>query len=404
MILTMAWRNLWRNRSRSVIIIISIALGLLAGISAMALYKGMTKSRIRTVVYSEVGHLQLHAPAFKKEEEPQFFLANGPAKLKEITGLPEVKYAAPRSVTNGMLTTPGGSAGVKIYGVIPALEYKISKLNEKVVAGNLFRTGRKNQIWIGKKLADKMKLKAGAKLVLTFTDTSGEIVSGAFRVAAVYQTDNAPRDEKNVYVEMKDLNAMLGLNNKFHEIAVLLKDDDAVTQIQKQLRQTYPDAEVESWIDLAPELNLLVKTTHQYSYIIMAVIMLALAFGIINTMLMAVLERTREIGMMMALGMQRVRIFTLVVLETFILTAIGAPVGLLAGWVIIQYFNRHGLDLSTMGTEMMRSFGFSTMVYPEFPTEKLAGIIIIIFVTAIIACLFPSVKAVMLKPVDALKR
>lgn len=404
MILIMAWRNLWRNRSRSVIIAISIALGLLAGISAMALYKGMTKSRIRTVVDSELGHLQLHAPNFIKEEEPQFILSGGRDKLKQIMQLPEVKYAAPRSVTNGMLTTPGGSAGVKINGVMASQEYKISKLNEKVIQGNLFRTGKKNQIMIGKKLADKMKLKAGSKIVLTFTDISGEIVAGAFRVAAIYESDNAPRDEKNVYIEMKDLNELLGLDKEFHEISVILKTDEKTGEIAEILRQKYPAATVQSWYDIAPEVNLMVKTTDQYSYIIMAIIMLALAFGIINTMLMAILERTREIGMMMALGMQRIRIFALVVLETFILTAIGAPVGVMAAWAVVRYYNRHGIDLAMDGTEMLKSFGFSTMVYPEFPTEKLAGIILIVLATALISCLFPSVKAVLLKPVDALRR
>lgn len=132
--------------------------------------------------------------------------------------------------------------------------------------------------------------------------------------------------------------------------------------------------------------------------------MFALAFGIINTMLMSILERTREIGMMMALGTNKLKIFFLVLLETIFLTLAGTPVGLLIGWLETSYYNKHGLDLSGMGREMMSSFGFGTMVYPEFPADKLAGILIIVTGTAIISCLFPAIKALKLRPVEALRR
>ena len=132
--------------------------------------------------------------------------------------------------------------------------------------------------------------------------------------------------------------------------------------------------------------------------------MLALAFGIINTMLMAILERTREIGMMVALGTNRIRIFFLVLLETVFLTLVGTPFGILIGWLTTAYFEKHGLDLSGMGREMMSSFGFDTMVYPEFPVDKLGGVLIIVSATAIVSCLFPAMKALKLQPVEALRR
>jgi len=148
----------------------------------------------------------------------------------------------------------------------------------------------------------------------------------------------------------------------------------------------------------------MVKTTDQYSYIIMVIIMFALAFGIVNTMLMAVLERTREIGMMMALGTNRLKVFSLIFLETIFLTLAGTPVGVLIGWGASTYFNKHGLDLSGMGRDMMSSFGFGTMVYPEFPADKLLAVLLIVAGTAVISCIFPAIKAVKLQPVDALRR
>ncbi|MBK7374949.1 MAG: ABC transporter permease [Chitinophagaceae bacterium] len=404
MIYIMAWRNIWRNKMRSIVIMLSLALGLFAGIAVLALYKGMMKTRVRTVIDAEVGHLQLHDSSFKKDHEPRFILSNGEGVLSAINSMEEVKQASPRSVTTGMLATTTGSAGVQINGVIPELEYEASQLKKKIIEGKLFDPARKNEIMVGKKLATKMKVRPGSKLVLTFTDTSGNIVSGAFRVAAVYQSDNTPLDERNVYVVMNDMNELLISGDSFQEISILLKKDEDVKAMQKKLQQKFPGLQVESWMEISPETGLMVDTVDIYSYIIMIIIMFALAFGIINTMLMAILERTREIGMMVALGTNKTRIFSLVLLETFFLTLAGTPLGILAGWLACGYFNTHGLDLSGMGREMMSSFGFGTVIYPEFPADKLVGVMLIVAGTALVSCIFPAIKALKLQPVEALKR
>lgn len=404
MILIMAWRNIWRNKMRSIVIILSIAVGLFAGIAVLALYKGMMKSRVRTVIHAEVGHLQIHDPNFKKDYEPKFVLANGAAVLKTAGLMPGVKLAAPRSITTGMLSTTTGSAGVQINGVVPNLEYNISLLKEKIVKGKPFDPTKNNEVMVGQKLATKMKLKVRSKLVLTFTDTSGNMVSGAFRVVAIYRSDNTPLDEKNVYVTMNDMNTLLGISSGFHEVVLLLKNDEDVKKIQSELKRELPGYQVESWWEMSPETDFMVKTTDQYSYIIMIIIMFALAFGIVNTMLMAVLERTREIGMMIALGTNRRRVFSLIFLETIFLTLAGTPIGILMGWGASAYFNKYGLDLSGMGRDMMGSFGFGTTVYPEFPADKLLAVLLIVICTAIVSCMFPAIKAVRLQPVEALRR
>jgi len=404
MILIMAWRNIWRNKIRSVVIILSIAIGLFSGIALLALYQGMMKGRVRNVIDSEVGHLQIHHPEFKKDYKPEFTIPDGQNMLKRLAATPEVKLAVPRSITTGMLSTPGGSAGVQINGIIPDQEYLASQLRNKIIEGNAFNSVKKNQILIGKKLADKLKLIIGSKLVLTCIDSSEEIVSGAFRVSAIYQSDNAPLDELNVYITTKELNNMLKIGNQFHEIVLILHNDNSVDTLKERLSKQYISTKIETWREISPETNLLVKTTDQYSYIILVIIMLALAFGIINTMLMAILERTREIGMMLALGTNRIRIFFLVLLETFFLTFAGTPFGIVSSWVVITYFNQKGLNLSGMGNEMMKSFGFGSMIYPEFPADKILNVFFIVFLTALLSCLFPALKALRLQPVEALRR
>ncbi|HEY1061713.1 MAG TPA: FtsX-like permease family protein [Daejeonella sp.] len=400
----MAWRNIWRNKTRSIVIMLSIALGLFSGIAILSLYQGMMDSRVRTVIDAEVGHLQMHHPEFKNDYEPELTIKNGQQVLKSLISITGIKLAVPRSISTGMLSSASGSAGVQINGVIPVQEYLVSQLRKKIIDGKVFDQEKKNQIIIGKKLADKLKLKIGSRLVLTFTDSSREIVSGAFRVCAIYRSDNSPLDERNVYVTMKALNSMLNIGQSFHEIVLILVQDGNLDAFKEQLSRQFPDLKIETWQEVSPETNLLVKTTNQYSYIIMIIIMLALAFGIVNTMLMAILERTKEIGMMLALGTNRIKIFFLVLLETFILTFAGTPIGIFSAWGIISYFQKKGLDLSGMGNEMMNSFGFGSIIFPEFPADKILDVFLIVFLTALLSCLFPALKALRLQPVEALRR
>lgn len=403
MIFKMAWRNIWRNKMRSMVIMISIAIGLFAGIAILAIYKGMMKGRIRTTIDTEVGHLQLHDMDFKKDYDPKYVIQQGAGVLKKIQAFPDITLAAPRTILSGMLATTTSSAGVMIIGVIPHQEYLASALDKKLIVGNLF-SNRKNEVLLGKKLATKMKLGIGSKLVLTFSDTTGNIISGAFRVAGIYESMNMRLDEKQAYIKMVDINELLMLDGTFHEVTVRLQNDESLMAVQEQLKKKFPNLLVENWKQISPETELMVNTTNQLSYIIMVIIMLALAFGIINTMLMAILERTREIGMMVALGTSKQIIFWLVLTETCLLTLGGIPFGLLTAWLASVYYTKKGLDLSGMGKEMMSSFGYNTVIYPEFPVDKLLGVMLIIICTALASCIFPSVKALKLKPVEALRR
>ena len=148
----------------------------------------------------------------------------------------------------------------------------------------------------------------------------------------------------------------------------------------------------------------MVGVVDQYSAIFMIIIMISLAFGIANTMLMSVLERTREIGMLSALGMNHRSVFTLVLSETVMLTLAGVPVGLTVGWLVIYYYGRVGIDISSFSGEAMSGFGFGSVIYPEFPTDNLVLVMMIVISTALISALFPSLKAIKLQPAEALRQ
>lgn len=403
MIIILAWRNIWRNKARSLIIMLSIMLGLFSSLAVVAIYKGMMRARVRTVIDREVGHLQVHDARFKEDYLAAFILPTD-AALELIDKMPEVRATTRRTVTTGMLSTATGSSGITIYGVVPHEEKLISQLDKIIIEGKYFSDEIRNPVLIGKKLAKKMKLNVKSKLVLMFTDSTNNMVSAAFRVAAIYESENSSLDERTVYVVRESLNTLLGIGSSTHEVVVLLHRDEDLDRVMAATQKLFPTLMVERWEDLSPETELMVNTVNQYAYIILIIIMLALAFGIVNTMLMAILERTRELGMLLALGMDKVKLFFLILFETVFLTLVGCPFGLVISWFVINYFNTKGIDLSIFGDEMMSSFGFTTFVYPEFPLDKVSGMLLIVVATAILSSLFPAIKALRLSPVEAIRK
>jgi putative ABC transport system permease protein len=399
----LAWRNLWRNKMRSITILMSVTLGLFAGITVLSLYQGMMEGRVKTVIEDEIGHIQIHHPSFPSDNELKW-IVDSPAYIKNyLLSMTSVKSISSRSIAFGMVSTTTGSGGIQINGIIPSEEEKTTGLNEKIISGNYFDKTKKQQILIGKKLADKLKLHKGSKLVITTNDTANNLVAGAFKIAGIYESVNAPLDEKMVYIEQHEFNEMMSLTDEIHEIAILLYKNDSTDFYLKMFKERYPHLLVQSWKELSPETDLLIKTIDQYSLIILIIIFIALAFGIINTMLMAILERTKEIGMMIALGTGRFKMLGIIMTETFFLTMAGTPPGIIISRIIVNYFHREGLNLANMGTELMSSFGFKTIIYPVFPSEQLTAIIIIVSCTAFISGILPAWRALKMTPSEALR-
>jgi ABC-type lipoprotein release transport system permease subunit len=253
-------------------------------------------------------------------------------------------------------------------------------------------------------IADKLKTALRKKVVVTFQNTDLDITTGAFRVAGIFDTGNKLVDEIQAYVRIGDLLPLTDLpEGSGHEIAVLLHHMDSTESLQKKMLDEFPDLLVRTFREIAPDLDLY-DSQIQISVIIMTIIiMLALIFGIINTMLMAVLERVRELGMLMAIGMTRIRIFLMIVWETLFLAIIGAPVGMFIGYLTIEGLQIRGIDLS-IWSKGLAQFGMSPILYPELGSESYVFIAISVVITALLGSIYPSVKAIRLRPVEALRK
>jgi len=404
MILTkIASRNIWRSKKRSFTIIIAVSFGLWAGIFMMAFYNGVIEQRINTAISSELSHIQLHHPEFRKDYEIKYHLPEGRKMLEKIGKDSQIKATAGRVTIKGMIASASGSSGITINGVMPIEEQKLTNLSGKIIKGNYFNPKKTNEIILSERLRKKLRLNLNKKAILTFQDEEGNLASGAFRITAIYKTVNTPYDDSNVFVKITDIDSLGGIPNEINEIAVLLKSSKLLDESQKKLKREFPKTEIQNWKEIAPELGYTVSVGDKTMFIFMGIIMLALGFGIVNTMMMAVLERTREIGMLMALGMNKFKIFMMIVLETFFLILAGCPIGIMLALVTIGITKRTGIDFSQF-SEAYSSFGYSSVFYPSLSVRQFGIMIILVVITAFVSAIFPAKKALQLNPAESLKK
>ncbi|MCB0629601.1 MAG: FtsX-like permease family protein [Saprospiraceae bacterium] len=409
MIFIIAWRNIWRSRTRTLVVIGAIALGVWAALFMTGFATGMMNSYIDNAIEQVVSHIQIHNPAFKQENEVKYRIPHPDALVADLEADPDVEAISVRSLSSGMIASSKTTRGILINGVVPEMESAVRKLDEKVVSGEYFTDDRKNEILIGERLAEKLKVEVRKKVVLTFQDLNGNITTAAFRIVGMFKTDTKPFDEGQVFVKRTDLNRLLSSSDTedqeliAHEVAILLKDIDLVNADAEKWTAKYPDLLVETYRQISPDLQLYEGQMENVSYIYLTVILLALLFGIINTMLMAVLERYRELGMLMAIGMNKSRIFSMIVLETLMLCLVAAPVGLLLGWLTITWLGTNGIDLSSY-SESLAQYGMSTIVYFDVDPMVYWMIPIGVAITALIAAIYPAFKAIGLNPVEAIRK
>ncbi|MEJ6712157.1 MAG: FtsX-like permease family protein [Flavobacteriales bacterium] len=400
-ILKIAWRNIWRTPMRSLIVIGSIVMGIWAGIFVVAFSYGLNKQRTESSIKNAISHIQIHHPEYQKEYESKFYLKE-PDKLNAVLESDKsIESYAFRTLLNGMVSSPIKSNGVRIIGVNKNQEKELTSIYSGLVKGTYFESNRRNPILIGEALAEKLKIKLQSKVVLTFQDTENTIISGAFRVCGIYKTQYSKYDQGTVFIENKDLHRLLKSEN-FHQVALLCNSIDQVDSTYNSLKTNLPEYEVKDWKSIAPELAYADKIMESWLFLIMIIIMLALIFGIINTMLMAVFERRKELGMLMAIGMNRSKIFLLILIETLFLSLIGAPTGLVLGALTIKITSETGINLAFI-SKGLENVGLSSVIYPQIESYFYLFITVMVFLFTLIAAIYPSRKALMLKPTEAIR-
>ncbi len=402
-LIKISWRNIWRNRSRSIIIITALILGLMGGVFSAAMRLALEEQQFEDTIDNQISHIQLHHPDFIANPEARYSIAGGIEIASELSMRDDIAVASARTVVDGMIASANMSSGVRIKGVVPEVEAKTTGLDELLSDGSYFTGGgRLPSVIIGQALADNLNTGVGSRLVLTFQDVDGEIVSSSFRVEGIFKLTSKSFEERTVYLNAAEMSRIVGAEDVVTEIAVVVEEPGEYRNVAEIIGGLYPDVKVRHWADLQPALYYSLEFLGEALIWILIIIIMAVSFGLLNTILMSILERVRELGVLLAVGMKRRKVFSMIVAETTIIAIIGGIIGLLMSWGMIEILGNTGVPIP--GGEGLEDFGYASVLYPRIESSFYFEIALVLVIFAIIASLYPAWKAIRLQPAEAVRQ
>ncbi|MCJ7435875.1 MAG: ABC transporter permease [Anaerolineales bacterium] len=399
--LKMAFRDLGRNRRRSFFSALAVGVGLALLILMASVIEGEMGGAIENAIKLQSGHIQIRAATYDENKSSlkwEDLVANPDEISNQIATLNQVKAATPRLYASGFLSSGNQSAGAKIMGIDP-LSPASDPYREGIISGNYLSPDDRDAVLIGKPMAEKLKLKVGDNVSLSLNTADGNVQEQTFTVKGIYTTNTYGFDSSTVFLPLAKAQAITRTEKHASTIFVLLKDT-AMTDIVIPALSVSSNLEIKSWKDLNSLFVEWEAMAQSYIGIFYMVILAITASVIINTLIMSVYERTREIGILSAIGMRGGRIMMLFLAESSMLAVGGVIIGLLIGVLGTLYFNVNGFYIGNMG---LSGIVITDTIYAKLTMDNLINLTIMTFVVTMLAGLYPAVMASRMQPVEALR-
>ncbi|XPV75945.1 MAG: ABC transporter permease [Desulfovibrio sp.] len=409
--LVMAWRNIWRNPKRTLIILTAVIIGAWSMVFFGALSRGMMQSMLDNSLRTLTGHIQIQQKDYSDDPVVENRIENVAPVIELLENeLPEGAKWGLRLAVNGVASNAHDAKSVTIVGIDPAREPELSFYGDHLEAGRLLKDGEMNGILVGKELLDMFETKLKRKIVLMTQGADGETQSRAFKIRGVYRAELSDTEKRYVFITLSAARALLGIEGGATAACIQLAEREDVEGVVQKLQVLLEEKQggktvdvgltVRPWQEMLPILTGYLTMFDSFMLLWYLVVFVAMGFGIVNTTLMAVLERIREYGLLKALGMKPAGIIKSVLTECCILLLLGIFAGdLLGGLTVVSLSG--GIDLSFMaqGAEYL---GMSHLIIPVLQLGDLLTVNGIIFILGMAVCLYPALKAGKITPVQAM--
>jgi ABC-type lipoprotein release transport system permease subunit len=400
----LAWRNIWRHRRRTLIVVLSIGLSL----AMMMMYDGLIAGFEQAIYGNAInvlgGNIQVHASGYqaKMSQNPLLPLENDQAAVQTVLAQPEVVAASRRIKTGGLTSNAKGAFAVSIIGIEPELEQPLSLIAQNVKEGRYLASDDKDIILIGKGLADAMEIIVGDRITLAGRATHEQMRSRTMTIVGIYDIGLSELEKRTVYMSLSEAQDLFGLSGQSTEVAINLKQIGEEPSVIKSLNAALPGYEMSSWQTEFPELQSALSRKTGVMNIFGVIILVIAGVGILNLLLMAIFERTREIGVLGALGMKPGQISILFVLEGTMMGMVGLAFGIVLGVALNFLLGRVGLDYSQFASMTEYMALISGRIYPTLGVQNLLQRGLTVVIITILSSLYPAYEAAQSEPAMAL--
>lgn len=402
-LLKLAWRNLWRNYRRTLIMLAAIVLGVWAMILFSAMMRGMLDEMVHAGLRILPGEVQIHHPEYRDDPSIANSIPEPTGKLLNALNTPPITAWTSRIKVPGMISSERDNRGVLLLGVDPTGEIALGFKPDDIVEGRFLESPEDKGIVIGRKLADRLETRLGKRVVIMSQSPNNEVADKGMRIVGIYKARLQATEEYFVYAGRTNLQKMLHAQNNVSEIAITADNYLEVdTWWHDVANAAGTEVSTQPWTELDGYLNSVLAVQGNMNIVIMIIIFLALSFGLVNTLVMAVFERIREIGLMMALGMRPQWILYQVLLESLMLLGLGLAIGNALAVITILPLES-GIDISMVG-EGLEMAGMGTTLYPTLAGEDMLMSTAVVLVLGLLASLFPAWRASRYNPTEALAK
>jgi ABC-type lipoprotein release transport system permease subunit len=405
LLMKIAARGIGRNPQRTALTVAASAFGVGAFVFLIGFVDGYLVQLVENSTGYVTGHLQVQHPRFRTEMDPANSLVDAEGLLARVRALPHVAAAAPRIQAMALANSASQSQNLVLVGIDPAAERQVTFMDRAVRSGRMLQPGDDRDIVLGDRLAEKLGLRLGEKVVVMAQAADGSVASAAYRIAGLFDTGSDAFDATLGYVTLPAARNLLGMEGRLSVIALRLKDRGALEEARMEVQGLLPGdgALAMTWRSLLPELDQMIEYVRVVLRLITGVVLSVVAIGVMNTLLMSVMERTRELGVMMALGTRPRAVVALVLYEAAVLTAVGLAAGLVLGVPLVEYFGARGLDLSRYVVGLQGIPGLTGVIYPTFVPASLLVPFLLLLGLSLLAALYPAWRAARLQPAAAIR-
>ncbi|HEX5685118.1 MAG TPA: ABC transporter permease [Ideonella sp.] len=400
-----ALRSVMRNPRRTAITAGGTAFGIAAFVFLFGFFDGFDQEIIDNATRYVTGHAQVERPGFRRELAPELSIEQADALIDAIRRTSGVAAAAPRVQVQALASSATRSEGVLLVGIDPTAERDVTFIHRTVVEGRALPEGADHEALIGRKLADKLGVRLGEKIVLMTQASDGELATGAYRVGGVFATESGAFDGAFVFVTLGSAQSLTALGRRVSVVNLRAADRQQLDAVTARLQPLAAERglHIVPWPELLPQVAEMVRLNQVISNIVLAIAFLVTAMAIVNTVYMSVAERTREFGVMMALGTEPAAITRTVLYETAMLMLLGFALGYAAGVAAVLYFGREGIDLSGFFRGYSAIPGLTGIVHPKLDVNRIAVPGALLFMASVLVSLYPAVRAARLDPVQAIR-